>query len=91
MCFLNFFSKIVRRQLGIVYHHYISQADRGVFIGDKKLVAFTKELKTHFENVKDQTKARLGNTKSTKSRKPRDSQKNPVNRRKMLYRKNMRS
>ena len=81
----------MRRQLGIIYHHYIAQAERGVFIGDKKLAAFTKELKTHFENVKDQTKARLGKKKPSKSRKPRDSQKHPVNRRKMLYRKFLRS
>ena len=85
-----FFSKIVRRQLGIIYHHYNSKADRGVLLDDKKLAAFTKELKTHFKNVKDQTKARFGNKKSTKSRKPRDNQKNPVDRR-MLYRKYWRS
>ena len=78
----------MRLQLGIIYHHYISQAERGVFIGDKKLAAITKQLKTHFENVKDLTKARLGNKKSGK---PRDSQKNPVDRRKMLNRKYLRS
>ena len=81
----------MRLQLGIIYHHYISQAERGVFIGDKKLAAITKQLKTHFENVKDLTKARLGNKKSKKSRKARDSQKNPVDRRKMLNRKYLRS
>ena len=88
----------MRLQLGILYHHYISQAERGVFIGDKKLAAITKQLKTHFENVKDLTKARLEeikklveNKKSKKSRKPRDSQKNRVDRRKMLNRKYLRS
>ena len=81
----------MRRQLGVIYHHYTSQADRGILIGDKKLAEFTEELKTHFENVKNQTKARLGNKKPTKSRRPRDSQRNPVDRRKMLYRKYLRS
>ena len=85
------FSKIVRRQLGVIYHHYLAQAERGVLIGDANLTEFTAKLKSHFENVKDKTKARLGKQNQSKTRKPRDGQNNPKDRRKMLYRKYLRS
>ena len=86
-----YFSKIVRQQLGVIYHKFISQADRGVLIDDEKLAQYTQKLKLYFKMVKDQTKFRLRNKGSTKSRKPTDSQQKPIDRRKMLNRKYLRS
>ena len=85
------FSKIVRRQLGVIYHHYLAQAERGVLIGDANLTEFTAKLKSRFENVKDKTKARLRKQNQSKTRKSKDGQNNSKDRRKMLYRKYLRS
>ena len=90
-----YFSKILRVQLGKIYHEFISQAERGVLLDDEKMVDLRELLKTKFDVIKDETKSRLRKNKiskkTSKSRKPRDNQTKPVNRRRMLYRTYMRS
>ena len=85
------FSKILRTQVGKLYHQYISKAENGVLNNDEKMMKFTESLKNRFDTVKNLTKARLRkdtNGKPSKSRKPRDHHEKPIN--KMLDRKYLR-
>ena len=81
---------MLRVQVGKIYQQYISKAERGIFIGDEQMLKFTELLKSRFNTVKHNTKARLRTGQPTKSRKPRDNQEKPIEINKMLDRKYLR-
>ena len=81
---------MLRVQVGKIYQQYISKAERGILIGDEQMLKFTKLLKSRFNAVKDNTKARLRTGQPTKSRKPRDNQEKSTETEKMLDRKYLR-
>ena len=85
----------MRIQLGKIYHQFISQANRGILVDDEKLLETTQLLKSKFDIVKAKTKNRLRKKKAAqktlKSKIPKVRQFKPINRRKMMHRKYMRS
>ena len=89
------FSKILRIQLGKIYHQYILQANRGVLVDDAKLLETTQLLKHKFDIIKAKTKNRFRKKKATqkpaKSKTPRVHHLKLMNRRKMMHQKYLRS
>ena len=77
---------MLRVQVGKIYQQYNSKAERGILIGDEQMLKFTELLKSRFNTVKDNTKARLRTGKPSKSRKPRDNQEKLTESSKMLDR-----